>query len=151
MKGTKWDKMGVIAMFIGEYNFNLDDNHRLSIPNNFKKYLQEKLVIAKGFEKCLYLYNQSDFELLSEKINALSFTKSMNRKFIRALNSGAFETELDSKGRIVIGAKLLEYAGLNKECVIVGASNRIEIWDKVEWEKEISQDVLADISEELDI
>ena len=68
-------------MFIGEFNANLDDSHRLSIPNNFKKYLEESLVIVKGFEKCLYLYNQSDWLALSDKINQLSFTKSANRLF----------------------------------------------------------------------
>ena len=58
-------------MFIGEYNVNLDDSHRLSVPNNFKKYLEPSLVVVKGFEKCLYLYNQSDWLELSEKIKAI--------------------------------------------------------------------------------
>ena len=142
---------GVIIMFIGEYDFNIDDNHRINIPNNFKKNLEDKLVIAKGFEKCLYLFNQSDWEILSDKINALSITKANNRKFIRALNSGAYEVAIDSKGRILLGQKLIDHAALKKECVIVGASNHIEIWDKEEWKKELDSDPLSEISEDIDI
>ena len=140
-------------MFIGEFNANLDDSHRLSIPNNFKKYLEETLVVVKGFEKCLYLYNQSDWLALSDKINQLSFTKSANRLFVRGLNSGAFEVEADAKGRVCIMQKLIDHAGLSKECVIVGASNRMEIWDKLEWENYMkqNQDMIAALGEELDI
>ena len=140
-------------MFIGEFNANLDDSHRLSIPNNFKKYLEETLVIVKGFEKCLYLYNQSDWLALSDKINQLSFTKSANRLFVRGLNSGAFEVEVDAKGRVCIMQKLIDHAGLSKECVIVGASNRMEIWDRLEWENYMkqNQDMIATLGEELDI
>ena len=140
-------------MFIGEFNANLDDSHRLSIPNNFKKYLEETLVVVKGFEKCLYLYNQSDWLALSDKINQLSFTKSANRLFVRGLNSGAFEVEVDAKGRVCIMQKLIDHAGLSKECVIVGASNRMEIWDRLEWENYMkqNQDMIAALGEELDI
>lgn len=140
-------------MFIGEYNFNLDDNHRLNIPNTFKKYLEETLVIAKGFEKCLYLYNMSDWRIISEKINNLSFTKANNRKFSMGLNSGAYELEVDSKGRICISQKLVDYAQLVKECIIIGVSNRIEIWSKEEWDKYSMEnpDVLAELGEEMDI
>ncbi len=140
-------------MFIGEYNFNLDNSHRLNIPTSFKKYLEETLVIAKGFEKCLYLYNVSDWQVLSEKINNLSITKALNRKFSRGLNSGAYEAEVDAKGRILISQLLLDYAGLDKECVIIGVGNRIEIWDKKEWDKYNSDNdnVLATLGEELDI
>ncbi len=140
-------------MFTGEYNFNLDDNHRLNIPNIYKKYLEETLVIAKGFEKCLYLYNMSAWREISEKVNNLSFTKAKNRMFSRSLNSGAYELEIDSKGRICISQKLIDYAGLTKECVILGVSNRIEIWIKEEYDKYSSENdnILAQLGEEMDI
>lgn len=140
-------------MFTGEYNFNLDDNHRLNIPNIYKKYLEETLVIAKGFEKCLYLYNMSAWREISEKVNNLSFTKAKNRMFSRSLNSGAYELEIDSKGRICISQKLIDYAGLSKECVILGVSNRIEIWSKEEYDKYSSENdnILALLGEEMDI
>ena len=123
-------------MFIGEYNFSIDGSHRVNIPNTFKKDLEGTFVIAKGFEKCL---------------NELSITKSANRMFSRSFNAGAYETELDAKGRICINKKLYEYANLNKECVVLGVGNHIEIWDEVEYEKYLNEnpDIMATISEEL--
>ncbi len=146
--------MGGETVFIGEYNFNLDSNHRINIPNNYKKYLEETLVIAKGFEKCLYLYNISDWQTILNKINELSFTKSATRRFSRGLNSGAYEALVDAKGRICVDQNLVDYAGLKKECVVIGAGNHIEIWDKDEWNnylKENQEDVVAQLGEELDI
>ena len=106
-----------------------------------------------GFEKCLYIFSQEEWINLSNKLNQLSITKVNNRKFIRAFNSGAYETELDAKGRICINKVLFDYAGLDKECVIIGVGNRIEIWDTKEYEKYLNEnsDVMITISEELDI
>lgn len=140
-------------MFIGEYNFNIDGSHRINIPNSFKKDLEESFVIAKGFEKCLYIFSHNEWSSLSNKLNELSITKTINRKFSRAFNSGAYEAELDTKGRICINKTLFEYAGLDKECVIIGVGSRIEIWDVKEYQKYLdeNEDVMVTISEELDI
>ena len=140
-------------MFIGEYNFNIDGSHRVNIPNSFKKDLEGSFVVAKGFEKCLYIFSQQEWLALSAKLNELSITKMNNRKFIRAFNSGAYEAELDAKGRICINKTLFDYAGLDKECVIIGVGNRIEIWDINEYNKylEENSDVMITISEELDL
>ncbi|MCI5938895.1 MAG: division/cell wall cluster transcriptional repressor MraZ [Bacilli bacterium] len=139
--------------FIGEYNFNIDDSHRLNIPNSFKKQLDGSFVIAKGFEKCLYVFSGETWHELSIKLNSLSITKEKNRKFNRSFNSGAYEVELDSKGRIVIAQKLIDYAQLKKECTIIGVGNRIEIWDTETYDKylEENEDLIPAISEELDI
>lgn len=139
------------TMFIGEYNFNIDGSHRVNIPNSFKKDLEGTFVIAKGFEKCLYIFSDKQWQGLSEKLNELAITKQINRMFARSFNAGAYETELDAKGRICINKKLYEYAGLGKECVILGVGNHIEIWDEAEYEKYLNEnpDVMAAISEEL--
>lgn len=141
------------SMFIGEYNFNIDDNHRINIPNSFKKDLDGTFVIARGFEQCLYIFSSKEWESLSEKLNSLSITKSINRKFNRSFNSGAYEVELDAKGRITINQKLIDHAGLVKECIIIGVGNRIEIWDSKIYEKYLmeNEDIMSTISEELDI
>lgn len=140
-------------MFIGEYNFSIDGSHRVNIPNSFKKELEGPFVVAKGFEKCLYIFSKEEWITLSNKLNQLSITKAINRKFVRAFNSGAYETELDTKGRICINKTLFDYAGLDKECVIIGVGTRIEIWDVKEYDKylEENSDVMNTISEELDI
>ncbi len=140
-------------MFIGEYNFSIDGSHRVNIPNSFKKELEGPFVVAKGFEKCLYIFSTEEWLTLSNKLNQLSITKAINRKFVRAFNSGAYETELDAKGRICINKTLFDYAGLDKDCVIIGVGTRIEIWDVKEYDKylEENSDVMNTISEELDI
>lgn len=147
--GIERDKLGL--MFIGEYNFNIDGSHRVNIPNSFKKDLEGTFVIAKGFEKCLYIFSNEQWRILSEKLNELSITKSVNRMFSRSFNAGAYETELDAKGRVCINKKLFEYANLNKECVVLGVGNHIEIWDEQEYEKYLNDnpDIMATISEEL--
>lgn len=139
------------TMFIGEYNFSIDGSHRVNIPNSFKKDLEGTFVIAKGFEKCLYIFSNTQWQNLSEKLNDLTITKQINRMFSRAFNAGAYETELDAKGRICINKKLYDYANLGKECVILGVGNHIEIWDEQEYEKYLNEnpDIMATISEEL--
>lgn len=149
--GKKWEVGD--SMFIGEYNHNLDDRGRLSIPSNFKEELGEKVVIAKGLESCLYVYTLSEWEQLVEKITSLSFTKKSNREFSRMFLSGAYTNEVDIKGRVNIDSKLIAYAKLNKECTIIGSGNRIEIWDKNIWTNYYNEHegILEDISEELDL
>ena len=122
-------------MFIGNYNYNLDDKGRISIPNAYKASFGEKLVCVQGFEECIYLFSVSDWQVLAEKISNLSITKSANRKFARLFMSNAFETVIDAKGRINLEAVLINHAKLKKECVFLGASNHVEIWDKETWEK----------------
>ena len=150
--GSERDKKGK-NMFIGEYNFNIDDSHRINIPNSFKKDLVGTFVIARGFEQCLYVFSQDEWAALSAKLNSLSITKAVNRKFNRSFNSGAYEVELDAKGRICINQKLIEYAGLKKECVIIGVGNRIEIWDSEVYDNYLNENegIIAEISEELDL
>jgi len=139
-------------MFIGEYHYNIDDKGRLFIPSEMRKNLGETVVINRGIEKCLYLYPEAAWDNITEKLSALSFTKRTNREFNRLFLSGAYRREIDSKGRINIDSLLLNFAGLIKECVILGVGERIEIWDKAEWEKyyEERRALLDDISEEID-
>ena len=122
-------------MFIGNYNYNLDDKGRISIPTAYKASFGEKLVCVQGFEQCIYLFSVNDWNALAEKIGNLSITKSANRKFARLFMSNAFEANIDSKGRINLESVLIKHANLTKECVFLGASNHVEIWDKDTWEK----------------
>ena len=122
-------------MFIGNYNYNLDDKGRISIPKAYKASFGEKLVCVQGFEECIYLFSVNDWNALAEKIGNLSITKSANRKFARLFMSNAFEATIDSKGRINLESVLIKNANLTKECVFLGASNHVEIWDKDTWEK----------------
>ena len=138
-------------MFMGEYSHSLDDKSRIVIPSNFRTLLGNSFVIVKGLERCLYIYSNNDWQKLVSKFDTLTFTKKDFRIFSRAFFSGANKAELDKSGRVVISSNLLEYANLSKDCIIIGANDRIEIWDKNEWNNfmNLYQDKISDIAENL--
>jgi MraZ protein len=148
--GEKWRKEK--TMFIGEYHFNLDDKNRIFIPTEFRSLLKDKLIINRGIERCLFVYPNDEWNKVVNKLNTLSFTKKVNREFSRMFMSGAYYKEMDSQGRVTIDKLLVEYAGLNKECVIIGVGERIEIWDKKAWLEyyQERQATLDEISERID-
>ena len=139
-------------MFIGEYHFNLDDKNRIFIPTEFRSLLKDKLIINRGIERCLFVYPTDEWNKVVNKLNTLSFTKKVNREFSRMFMSGAYNKEMDSQGRVTIDKLLVEYAGLSKECVIIGVGERIEIWDKKAWLEyyQERQATLDEISERID-
>lgn len=117
-------------MLLGEYHHNIDDKGRLVIPTKYREELGDTFVIARGIEKCLYVYSTSEWEKLVSKLNTLPFTKKDARTFTRSFFSGATVCEFDKSGRINITSPLVSYAGLKKECVIIGVNDRLEIWSE---------------------
>ena len=117
-------------MLMGEYHHNIDDKGRLVIPTKYRMELGESFVIARGLEKCLYAYSMNEWNKLVEKLDTLPFTKKDARTFIRTFFSGATTCEFDKNGRINITSPLVSYAGLTKNCVIIGVNDRLEIWDE---------------------
>ncbi|MFV0605181.1 MAG: division/cell wall cluster transcriptional repressor MraZ [Niabella sp.] len=119
---------------IGEHEVSLDSKGRFLLPAGFKKQLVEgddvRFVINRGIEKCLSLYPMSSWQPLAEKINALNSFNPKVREFKRLYLNGATYVELDSAGRVLLPGRLKEYAGLEKEVVIVGTGELMEIWDK---------------------
>lgn len=145
--GRKWG----MEMFLGEYHHNIDEKGRIVLPSKFRTELKDKFIIARGLEKCLYVYSLDDWNKLVSKLNTLPFTKKDARTFTRSFFSGATFCEFDSQGRTCITSPLVSYAGLTRECVIIGANDRIEIWDKSAWESvlEDSEENMSDIAENL--
>ena len=121
-------------MFIGEYSHNIDAKGRLIIPSKFREELHSSFILNRGFDGCLTIYSINQWEKLIEEINKLPETKKDARKYSRALTANASECTLDNQGRILIPANLLRIANITKECVIVGANNHVEIWDKATWD-----------------
>ncbi|MFO7171672.1 MAG: division/cell wall cluster transcriptional repressor MraZ [Bacillota bacterium] len=121
-------------MFMGEYHHNIDAKGRLAIPARFREGLGERFVATKGLDNCLFVFPMGEWARLEEKLKALPFTRADARAFVRFFFAGAAECELDAQGRILIPEHLRTYAKLEKECVILGVSNRVEIWAKAEWE-----------------
>ena len=138
-------------MFIGEYHHSVDDKGRLIIPSKFRDELGTSFIITRGIENCLYVYSLESWNKIVDKLESLPFTKKDARDFIRFFLSGAAECEFDKQGRINITSPLVSYAGLTKECVIIGANDRLEIWASDAWEKFFADNeiAIADMAENL--
>ena len=109
-------------MFMGEYENKLDAKGRMIVPSKFRYDLNERFIITRGLDKCLFGYTLEEWQTIEEKMKALPMTKRDARKFMRMFFSGAIEVEIDKQGRINIPAKLREYANLDKECTVIGVS-----------------------------
>ncbi len=123
-------------MLIGEYYHNLDAKGRVSIPSKFRDDLGGNFVLSKGLDNCLYAYSAKEWEGFQNEL--LERRGADAQRIRRFFFSSANECEIDAQGRVVIPPKFREYAGLKKELVIIGVSNRAEIWDKEKWEEYIS-------------
>ncbi|MDQ0860238.1 division/cell wall cluster transcriptional repressor MraZ [Metabacillus dongyingensis] len=138
-------------MFMGEYHHTIDAKGRMIVPAKFREELGETFVITRGLDQCLFGYPMSEWKLIEDKLKALPLTKKDARAFTRFFFSGAVECELDKQGRINLAAPLLQYAKLEKECVVIGVSNRIELWDKAIWDTYVTEqeDSFAEIAENM--
>jgi MraZ protein len=136
---------------MGEYQHTVDAKGRLIIPSKFREALGNSFVITRGLDNCLFGYPMNEWRKLEEKLKDLPMTKKDARAFARFFFSGATEVELDKQGRINIPSNLAAYAKLEKECVILGVSTKIEIWSKELWEEYFNQaeESFNDIAENL--
>ena len=145
--GRKWG----IPMLMGEYHHNIDEKSRLILPAKFRSELGERFVITKGLDKCLFVYSETEWNKLMQKVSSLQFTKKNVRAFERTFIGGASLIEFDKQGRINITSPLVHYANIKKECVIIGVSERLEIWSKEEFESYMNdnEDNLEQITENI--
>ncbi len=117
-------------MFIGQYDHQLESKGRVSIPKKFRSQLESGAILSQGLDGCLFLYPKNVWEQLINKVSQLPLTRSDARSFTRALSFGATEVDIDQLGRILIPEYLKNFANIQTECVIAGAIDRVEIWDK---------------------
>ncbi|WLR52240.1 division/cell wall cluster transcriptional repressor MraZ [Bacillus tianshenii] len=138
-------------MFIGEFHHNIDQKGRLTIPVKFREQLDGPFIVTRGLDQCLFGYPMDEWKELELKLKSLPMTKKDARMFTRFFFSGAAEVEIDKQGRINIPAPLRDYAGLEKEFMLIGVSGRFEIWSGERWNAymEESEDSFADIAENL--
>lgn len=138
-------------MLMGEYHHSIDEKGRLIIPSKFRNELGESFVVTRGLENCLFVYSLIEWEKIVDKLKKLPFTKQNARNFNRFFLSGATTLEFDKQGRINISQPLAAYAHLEKECVIIGVNDRLEIWSLDSWNQFFAdnQDNLSDIAENL--
>ncbi len=138
-------------MFMGEYQHGVDAKGRLIIPAKLRDGLGERFIATKGLDKCLFVFPLKEFEAISEKLRALGMANSQARAFNRLFFSGATECELDPQGRILLPGTLREYASIEKDVVIVGVENRVEIWAQERWAEysEEAGELYTEIAEKL--
>ena len=138
-------------MFLGTHTPRLDEKGRLFLPAKFRDELSEGLVLTRGQERCLYVWPTSEFARMTEQLRQAPVTNKAARDYLRMLFAGASDEKPDKQGRITIPQMLRDYAGLDKDCVVIGANTRLEIWDAQTWaDYEAEQEqVFAELAEEV--
>lgn len=138
-------------MFLGTHTPRLDDKGRLFLPAKFRDRLAEGLVVTRGQERCLYVFPMAEFVRVTEQMQAAPTTSKRVRDFTRVFLSGASDEMPDKQGRVTIPATLREYAGLTRDCTVIGAGSRVEVWDTTAWTTylESTEQGFADQSEEV--
>lgn len=120
-------------MFLGTHTPRLDEKGRLILPAKFRDELAPGLVITRGQDRCLAIWPMETFIAQTSELRNASSSSKQVRDYQRMLASGASDEVPDKQGRITIPPHLRTYAGLDKECVVVGAMNRVEVWDATSW------------------
>jgi MraZ protein len=138
-------------MFLGTHEPKLDEKGRLILPARFRDELADGLVITKGQENCLYVFPASEFALITERLRQAPVTQKNSRDYLRVMFAGAHDEVPDNQGRVTIPTGLRTYASLEKNCVVIGANTRLEIWDSTSWNKYLQdrEKTFADVSEEV--
>ncbi|NBE97689.1 division/cell wall cluster transcriptional repressor MraZ [Nonomuraea sp. KC401] len=138
-------------MFLGTHQPRLDDKGRLFLPAKYREELAEGLVITKGQERCLYVFPVEEFQRITEALSTAPVTAKAVRDYSRVFFASASDEKPDKQGRITIPQSLRRYAGLERDCVVIGANTRLEIWDAQAWETYLSaqEQAFADLSEEV--
>lgn len=137
-------------MFMGEYNHTVDAKGRLIVPSKFREQLGDEFVITKGLDGCLFAYENTERKALEEKLHALPLTNTNARKFSRFFLAGATTCEIDKQGRILLPMILREFAGIEKDAVLVGVGSRIEIWSRERWLEANSYDDMEEIAQNME-
>jgi MraZ protein len=138
-------------VFLGTHTPRLDDKGRLFLPAKYREELSAGLVLTKGQERCLYVFPETEFARITEALRAAPVTAKAVRDYSRVFFASASDEIPDKQGRITIPPGLREYATLQRDCVVIGANTRLEIWDAEAWEAYLAQqeDAFSDASEEV--
>ncbi len=130
----------------GEYSHSIDAKGRLIIPSKFREKLGDQFVVTKGFDGCLFVFDQEGWDAFEEKLRSLPMDIPGARQLGRFFMAGADDVELDKQGRILLKTNWLQHAGIEKEAVVAGVGNRVEIWSKDKWEDATTFDDIDSIA-----
>ncbi len=130
-------------MLLGTHAPKLDDKGRVILPAKFREELQGGLVITRGQENCLYVFSSAEFQAVHDKIRQAPVTSIEARNYLRVFLSGASDELPDKQGRVTIPAALRQYAGLDKDLVVIGVGARAEIWNAKSWNEYLAKQETA--------
>ena len=138
-------------MCLGTHTPRLDDKGRLFLPAKFRERLAGGLVLTRGQERCLYIFPADEFVRVAESVRTAPVTSKAVRDYLRVLLSGASDEIPDKQGRVTVPSTLREYAGLTRDCTVIGAGSRVELWDTIAWDTYLAstEQAFADQSEEV--
>ena len=138
-------------MFLGTHSPRLDDKGRLFLPAKYREELAGGLVITKGQERCLYVFPEPEFARITEALRTAPVTAKSVRDYSRVFFASASDEVPDKQGRITIPPALRDYAALQRDCVVIGANTRLEIWDSAAWATYLArqEDAFSDASQEV--
>ena len=138
-------------MFLGTHSPRLDDKGRLFLPAKYRDELSGGLVITKGQERCLYVFGLEEFQRITEALRTAPVTAKAVRDYSRVFFASASDEVPDKQGRITIPPALRTYADLERDCTVVGANTRLEIWDSAAWERYLNdqEPKFSELSEEV--
>ncbi|MEI6648211.1 MAG: division/cell wall cluster transcriptional repressor MraZ [Actinomycetes bacterium] len=138
-------------MFLGTHEPRLDEKGRIILPARFRDELAQGLVITKGQERCLYVFPATEFAAITDRLRQAPVTEKSARDYMRVMFAGAHDEVPDKQGRVTIPNQLRTYANLAKECVVIGANTRLEIWDQSAWNTYLTEQerTFSDVSTEV--
>jgi len=138
-------------VFLGTHEPRLDEKGRIILPARFRDELSNGLVITKGQERCLYVSPANEFASITDRLRQAPVTEKSARDYMRVMFAGAHDEVPDKQGRVTIPAQLRTYANLAKECVVIGANTRLEIWDQSAWNSYLTEQEsnFSDVSTEV--
>ena len=138
-------------MFLGTHSPRLDDKGRMFLPAKYREDLASGVVITKGQERCLYVFPAEEFTRITEALRTAPVTAKAVRDYSRVFFASAFDETPDKQGRITVPPGLREYAGLQRDCIVIGANTRLEIWDAQAWETYLAaqEDSFSEAAEEV--
>ncbi|MDN5715861.1 MAG: division/cell wall cluster transcriptional repressor MraZ [Janibacter sp.] len=138
-------------MFLGTHTPKLDDKGRLFLPAKFRDKLAGGLVMTRGQERCLYVFPMDEFVKVTQKFQGAPTSSKAARDYMRVFLSGASDEIPDKQGRVTVPAALRQYAGLDRDCTVIGTGSRVEVWDTAAWNDYLAstEQAFADQSEEV--
>jgi len=123
-------------MFLGEFEYRIDEKGRVPVPPKYRRELKEGVILAQGIERCIDVYTLAEWKKQAATLTTGPLARSKLRRLNRAVFATAFSLNIDGQGRIALPVPLREYAGIEEEVIIAGANTYLELWNKEQWESE---------------